>query len=212
MRITEVIQGSGLFEMPQNIEQSDFGFDQDAVNKSQANKLLSNRKCKQVGMIKGVPLFKIGNKYALIENEGGNNTEPRIRYYVQYENNWISLIKRNAIQQVLVWRAGGFDGIAATIFYDYLIKETGCIVTDSQQSPQGKRFWFDRINNAFSRGLYVYYIDIMSPNRVIKRLTDMIEVGKISAIAWGDSQKNQERRIIICTEEIPEVGDLKLDK
>lgn len=207
MRLGE-IEPSGLLESPQSIEPSSFGLSNVQVNISQANKILTNKKLKQIGTIKDLPLYKCGNTYAIIEYDGGDHTKPMIRYYVQYVTNWLSLIKHQAIQQVLVWRSGGYYGIASQVFFDYLLKETGCLVTDAFQTPDGERFWNDRINDALVRGLFVYYIDILAPNRVVKQLHSMNDLSSIQQIAWGDDQRKQEKRIIITNFNVPEQGEV----
>ena len=202
MRLNE-IEPSGLLGSPQLLTPSNFGYDVETINSNEAQKFLSNKKCKQVGTLMGLPLYKCGNRYALIEITNG---VPHLRYYVQYENKWVTLLKHNAIQQVMVWRGKGYSNVATSIFFDYLLPETGCIITDAFQTPDGEKFWWDRVKQALEKNLFVYYLDIMPPNLVIKRLHTFNEFRNISQVAWGDSQRNQEKRIIITTFEMPEKG------
>lgn len=210
MEVNQVVNSGGLLESPQSISPSTFGLQNEATNIGQANKFLSDRRCKKVGDIQGHSLYKCGNRYAIIEYDGGDQSRPMIRYYVQYETNWLSLLQHNAIQQVLVWREGGFYGIASNIFFNYLLKETGCMVTDAFQTEDGQKFWIDRVKDAFSTGLNVYYIDIMAPNRVIKQLHNMNDMWAIKRVAWGESERHQEKRIIITNFNVPEQGGIDI--
>jgi hypothetical protein len=191
MRINEI---GGLLESPQSINASEFGFNQSKVNQGQAEKLLADKRCKPVGQINGNTLYKIGNKYALIDT---NNKQ--IDYYVQYENKWVTLLKTNAIQQVMVWARKGQQGrgIAQDIFFNYLLPETGCMITDSFQTPDGERFWGNMVANALQTNLNVYYIDIMPFNLTIKKINNMDEFESLRSEIWGDQQRKQEKRVII---------------
>lgn len=195
MRLHEFTQD--ILESPQTISPSEFGFDVDTVNHSQAQRFLSGSKCVKVGQIKGFNLYKNGNSYALIDD--ADLASLKMHYYVQYINKWMSTLKTNSIQQVLVWVRKGsqYSGIAATLFFDYLLKETGCIVTDAYQTPDGERFWGNMIANALSSGLNVYALDIMPPNKKIEPILNMNELSAIKHNVWGSSDRNQERRVII---------------
>lgn len=204
MRLNE-IQNNGLMESPQKTWPTTFGLENAEVNISQAEMFLSGKKCRLVD--DQLKLYKCGNKYAIITRDAGQYQKPKIRYIVQYEKHKISLLQHDAIQQVVVWRQFGYTGIAAKIFYEYLFKETGCVITDYQQTDDGQKFWMDRIIVAFRRGFNVYFIDVLDPNRVIKQIKNDTELDNIVDIAWGDGQRYQEKRIIITDFPIAETGD-----
>lgn len=48
-------------------------------------------------------------------------------------------------------------GIAEEIFWQHLLPMTGLIVTDQDQTPDGRRFWGNRIGEAFDLDLKVGY-------------------------------------------------------
>jgi hypothetical protein len=111
------------------------------------------------------------------------------------------------VWQSTVWNPGGkpyLEGFPRKVIFDYLIPEYGTIVTDSEQSWEGERFWKILIMYAFQRNLNVYYYNFMT-----KELIKMESFGQWEIFdrdntydIWGDSDKHKLKRMLITNKEL----------
>lgn len=78
----------------------------------------------------------------------------------------------------------------------------GTILTDSEQTWDGKRFWKHRIAEAFDNNLNVYFYDFS--NHTIIKLNDNQDFRQAELIydIWG-SNKHKMKRIVISNKELP---------
>lgn len=194
-----------LFESPQWIESQEFGLDKISSNISRAKELLGDSKQAMIAEIfPSVNLYKIANQYALINVV--DQYSPVIWYYVKYETKYRKFLNNTCIQQVVVWRKmtePKTDGFAKKMFFDYLLPETGCIITDALQTSSGQRFWMARINDAFSLSLPVYMVDLMPPQKIIKLENPQdIDTLLSDESVWGDHKSYQTKRIIITQNQL----------
>jgi hypothetical protein len=133
------ITGEYLFEMPEMIGNEDFGLDSDTINTEMAKSILNDKETIKVGEINNLPLYKCGNKYAIIVME---KKKPTIKYLVKYEVNHIDMLGIDAAQQVAVWRERGseYSNIASKMFFDYIpkgmtfFKSAKCTVTKTDDA------------------------------------------------------------------------------
>lgn len=190
MKINEVT-GQELFEMPEIIGNEDFGFNSKRINSEIANSILNDSNTSKVGNLKGHTLYKCDNKYAMIE-------DGLVVYYVKYEKSHVNILKSDAIQQVALWRDvdSEYNDVASVIFFDYLLPETGYIVTDLYQTEYGQRFWESRIKDAFKRNLKVLYVNTQT-NKVVPILK-MDDLYNLKNEIWGDGEQYQSRRVVIA--------------
>jgi hypothetical protein len=194
MRIHEI---QDLFEMPETVGATQFGLDIPKINIQAARDFLSDKRTTVLGKIKNHDLYKKGHEIALIDNTDTN--VPKMLYFVKFIIKKIHYINRDAAQQIAVWRASGSVaiGIAGDIFLNYILPISGCIVTDIYQTMDGQKFWEDRIANALERGLHVYYLDVMPPNRKTVPILNYNDLISHKDEIWGNGQKFHERRVII---------------
>ncbi|EGU45686.1 hypothetical protein VII00023_00320 [Vibrio ichthyoenteri ATCC 700023] len=115
--------------------------------------------------------------------------------------------------QLLVWRqvAGPhsfvLSGFARQVF-QYLLQSNNIMISDEQQTPDGKRFWLDRMGEAFSiADVSVYYIDLdeldkeLSPIVVrIQSFEDLME--KYVPNGWGADEAHKNRVFLISTKKL----------
>lgn len=122
-----------------------------------------------------------------------------VTYEMQFKTNSNPVIG-DFVWQTSVWRgAANIAHIPTEIFFEYLIVKYQTVVTDSKQSWDGKRFWLDRIDNAFDKNLNVYYFDF-SQNKLqrIDSKNEWIAFYKMhQSEIWGKSDLNQMKRMII---------------
>ena len=79
----------------------------------------------------------------------------------------------------------------------------GTILTDSEQTWDGKRFWGRRISEAFDKGLNVYLYDFS--NHKIINIEDNTHFRQAELIhdIWGTTNKHKMKRMVISNKELP---------
>lgn len=194
MRIHEL---QDLFEMPETIGATQFGLDIPKINIQAARDFLADSRTKPIDQIKNHNLYKRGYELAYIDETDPD--VPKMLYFVKFIVKKIHYINMDAAQQIAVWRASGSGavGIAGDIFFKHILPISGCMVTDIYQTTDGQKFWGDRVINALERGLYVYYLDVMPPNRKKVPILNYNDLISNKDEIWGDGQKFHERRVII---------------
>ena len=123
-----------------------------------------------------------------------------ITYLVRYETkNWKYFGK--SVTQVALWRKTGEPtsvGITQEVFFDHLIKDYPTIISDAQQTNDGRDFWKDRMAQAVAKGFRVGLADVQVKkidwfDRSVpfsKWLTDREN-------AWGNDKKLRVQRFLI---------------
>lgn len=177
-----------------------------------------------------VPNFTVPHGYKLLQsktkkhNDGeqkiiclvtDSEIEPEIVYELKLlirETPNAYLNERNATQ-LLVWRTvvpahqGVLNGFAARVFA-HLLNAYNIMITDEQQTSEGKRFWIYRMAEAIeSPSQKVFYIDLneldenMTPEVIeIKDFEELQE--KYVPIGWGGDESHKERVFAISKTEI----------
>lgn len=189
---------------PTIIAPTQFGFDDIIKNKNHVNKLKKKNGTELYSVDNRFSLYEYPQEYAYIDMDEGI-----LLYDMKYQTKKIVInddLKIYAVHQVRVWRNvnSPYTGrIPTKIFFDYLLPKTGIIITDSQQSLYGKAFWYNRIGDAFDKGLYVYYVDVMRPKPIqIVRICDDRELRKYDSDIWGQHKKHMSRKIIISNRDL----------
>lgn len=188
-----------LFETPQYTFPQDFGLSDEIINRKEAQSLLNKPKT-PVESIGDYTLYEFSRAYALISNEA-----PEIAYIVKFQYDFVKFLNRKCVSQVLVWRNNNVPetrDLATRIFFDHILPKTKTVITDLHQTDDGKRFWENRVQDAFRLGYNVYYVSLV-PNRELIRINtvkDFITMSKNKKV-WGDLPVNQAKKIIITTEQ-----------
>ena len=110
--------------------------------------------------------------------------------------------------QLLVWRTltpkhdAALNGFAAKVF-SFLLESHNIMVTDKDQSPDGRRFWEKRIIEAVNMdNRHVYYIDLNALDDelvpVINEINDDETFYDLyEPIAWGTDEHHGDRVFVI---------------
>ena len=132
-------------------------------------------------------------------------TEDKIDYLVNFtkvEQHEKVLPNKVGIRQVLIKRfpnASGYaSGIGAHIFWDILFKEYECLISDNQQTDNGKQFWEYRVVEAFNKGLIVRLINT-NDNTFID-IKDQHQLENLNKNIWGTSKWFQRIILVIFKE------------
>ncbi|WP_045407400.1 hypothetical protein [Vibrio jasicida] len=144
---------------------------------------------------------------------GGNEPETvyKVKLIVRNEPNAYLPVKN--CTQLLVWRqvAGPhslvLSGFARQVFH-FLLRSNNIMISDEQQTSDGKRFWLDRMGEAFSiADASVYYIDLdeldgsLIPVVVrIHSFEDLME--KYVPKGWGADESHKGRVFVISTQQL----------
>lgn len=193
-----------LYEAPPRLVlPTEFGLDDPIKNKNLANKLLTSKQSKKIKSLgNNIDLYEFPRQYALIDG-----SIPTIVYYVRFAITNYSFTGQQCITQLQVWRNDFYaesQGFAKYMFFDILLPKHGCILTSHLHTdPDGRRFWTNRINDAFNMSLNVYYISFIQP-RIIKRIHSMNDLRNIKNQTWGYGKKYEARRILISNHELQE--------
>ena len=149
-----------LAKMPQLISPTDFGLKDAATNRSLATRLLK-KKVETIDETADWILFRAGDdrkgNIAMISK----GTE-KIVYLVHYERR-VRKGMGTFVTQLKLWRderSPWVVRITDRIFFDYLLKKYGAIMSDAQQTPDGRSFWIRRMSIAAAKGMKVGIADM----------------------------------------------------
>jgi hypothetical protein len=130
----------------------------------------------------------------------------RVTYYMHYKVNNNKILGQY-VWQSLVWtldivHGEYLVGVASKIFFDYLLPKFEVIVTDSEQTWKGQRFWKISIGTAINKGLNVYFYDFANHN--IQQLTDTDELDDYQAKydIWGIKPAHEMKRMVISNKKL----------
>lgn len=154
-------------------------------------------------------LIVVLNDHAIVSKDGTtffclDSDTKRVTYYLKYEVAKHSQLGQY-VWQSMVWTDLNCDyirGFPQKIFFDFLLPKYGCIVTDSEQTWYGQRFWQLRISEALKKGLFVYYFDFKLKQLV--QVNDWAEFEQIEKDhdVWGPHTQNEFKRMIISNRKL----------
>ncbi|MCK5872323.1 MAG: hypothetical protein KAG26_05815 [Methylococcales bacterium] len=197
--------------MPQNIEHADF----DAIlKKPSSNKIEAKRFLAKYALpysIEGIVLpakfeLKINKKknaIRLIDRTDSEN--PRIAYAVDIEVT-NEKIHHKSCTQVIVWASPRNEelliGFPRKVF-NHLLQSHIIMITDKQQTADGKRFWERRIIQALKDRHYIYFCDKEDDNVNLQRILkedDFFEI--FEPLGWGNDKQHQRKLFVISLTEL----------
>ncbi len=191
--------------MPQIIPHADFSdvLKKPSTNKQQAQKFLAKYpieyKVAGIKLPEGFTLYsnRKGTSIRLIDRK--NYDEPRIAYAVDIEIT-DQKINHKTCTQILVWASPKNEDLLIgfpRLIFNHLLQTYIIMVTDKQQTPDGKRFWERRILQALNDNKYVYYLDKKSNQGLQPLLTEDDFLENFEPIGWGEDKEYQERLFVI---------------
>lgn len=143
----------------QAIMDQHFGLNDTALNARQAKEQL--KKFKEIIQETDEFIFfrtgsNVEGTYVLI-----SKVSNLIDYFIKFETN-NSIILLTTVTQVALWkRLGGtyIRNITSKVFYDILLKKWKTIVSDSQQTKDGYKFWVQRLRESYEDGYIIGIVD-----------------------------------------------------
>lgn len=105
--------------------------------------------------------------------------------------------------QVLLWRTSYYEHqdaihkIPMSVFFDYLLKSFLIVVSDTQQTTDGSRFWGTCITRALKEELYVYHYNFMDGS--IDRIADREHFESRRNEIWGSLEGHHDRQLAVIS-------------
>jgi hypothetical protein len=115
-----------------------------------------------------------------------------VGYYVRWEQQDASFIDTDWSTQVLVWAGVSpfTKGLPDSVFFDYVLPDTGTVVSDGEQSARGEHFWQRMIATAFKNTKYkIYLVDFNKKS--VKRIAKYQDYEKLyhsPDSPWGNKR------------------------
>lgn len=200
-----------LFEMPKEINATEFNLDDQKVNRRVATDFRNGGELLETEDVEGgtLSLCQKGNSIALIFQP--EDAPIRLLYMVRWKEIFHKFVGHKAITQVAVWRdklSAFTSAIAPKIFWEYLLPQHEVLMTDALQTPDGRTFWMRRVAEAFDHHLRVYYLNLLpSAGGQPRELIEIRSKGQFEKLAaekefWGREDLHRTRKIIISDIEL----------
>lgn len=131
---------------------------------------------------------------------GLNHADRTIFYYVQYKQLNKKLMGQT-VTQTLLWsqRSAITQNLTRKMVFDYLLKQWPIIMSDTQQTPDGERFWRSLISIADGKGLE-YGLANLNTQEIEKPEKDEGPLDfwdRVNDKAYGTHEKFEARRFWI---------------
>ncbi len=129
--------------------------------------------------------------------------QDQIVYFMTMGIKTYDLVNRSCVTQLLVWKQKTvpfeLDDLPMNIFFDFLVKRYKNVLSDSQQTEGGSRFWINRIKESIQKGINVYYCDFVK--KTIEKV-DRNNLQNFISLAWSTAKIDRSKRFLITTDAI----------
>jgi hypothetical protein len=149
-----------IFDTPQIVAPTDFDLADPWENRELAKKLLK-KKAESIQDSVDYEIVRSGDSrngnIALV-----NKHSHAIDYLVHYTAKHYNHIGET-VTQLKLWRRRGSpyaQGVTKQIFYSYLLQNYPMIMSDGQQTDDGRKFWLDRMAEATTLGYSVGLVNL----------------------------------------------------
>ena len=185
---------------PHSIPETEFDLENPSKN-FQKYCELAKKKGVVVQHLGDYELVRYSSNIALIQPQNKH-----VSYLVKFQQR--RLFGKKSVTQVLLWREQPnkfvadvkIEGLKLTayVFFKLLFGENDCIITDGSQTEMGKRFWIDRIADAWNADFPVYYVNEKQTKKILLTPENFQKL-RISEEIWGTKkQDSMYKKIAIC--------------
>lgn len=136
-----------------------------------------------------------------------NDVLKSVAYYNQVViSNIVDLNCRPATQN-LVWRSADsrhsavLRDVAQKVFFNYILSRYDVILSDNQQTGEGKFFWQRQMSTALALGLHVYYYQMM--NATLVDIPDQDALDGLADQLWSESDDQAYHLALISKVSLP---------
>lgn len=184
----------------QDVDSFDFGLYNKDINKRLAQQILLYNKEYELTVLKRITdtviLYEFPRGIALIDTLRGT-----ILYYVEHKVEYIKLINHTALTQIAVWSNKNrieSKGMPEYTFLTYLFPITKVIMVESNETWDGKHFWFRMLASVLHYGnMYVYYINFDTKEVVLVISIQQFEYLLKQKQPWGRDPSRRQQRFVI---------------
>ncbi len=139
----------------------------------------------------------------------GDNPETVYLVALRFRNDIV--YGRTTCTQIKVWRTvsslhGSVVSDLPRTFFANLLKEHSIVVTDEEQTSDGKRFWETMIVWAFQSGFHVYISDGTLIDRPLTEINNMDDFyQQWEKFCWGSDRDVHTHRLVVISNDVLEV-------
>ena len=185
--------------MTQLIETDDFKFGELSARLSFMKKLLNKPSLKHVGKYNEYDLYHTGSDGSSSYYFLTDGSFSELYYVCKYVTR--KVIGDKALSQVIVYRNPevwtGTRGIVQFVMEKILLPRFGIIMSDIQQTLDGRRLWVATMQKALSKSLYVYQYDRLL--RALKRVRNSRALDDAVRAAYSRDIRSRHSVFIIST-------------
>ncbi|UVL19639.1 hypothetical protein LOY44_01605 [Pseudomonas sp. B21-044] len=136
-----------------------------------------------------------------------NDLERSVVYYNRVVISPIVDLKCRPATQNLVWRSQDaqhlsvLSPVAQKVFFNYILEKYDVIVSDGQQTHQGKFFWQRQMSQAIAFGLHVYYYQMMTAK--LEPILSQADLNALKDQLWSEDDGQEYHLALISKVELP---------
>jgi hypothetical protein len=189
---------------PQTIKRAKFAelLNKPSLNKQLAKKFLAkypiDYSVKDIELPQGFELKSNKSKTKIRLLDSNDKTNPRIAYAVDIKISEEKIAYKTCTQ-ILVWASPSNEDLLIGLprkLFNHLLNTYTIMVTDREQTPDGKRFWERRIAQAFNDGLCVYFYD-KTHNNLIQIKDNDAFLEHYEPLGWGNDDAYKNKLFVI---------------
>lgn len=136
-----------------------------------------------------------------------NDVEFSVVYYNKVMISVITDLNCRPATQNLVWRSPNAQhsavlrDVAQKVFFNYILERYDVILSDNQQTGEGKFFWQRQMSNAIAFGLHVYYYQMMSAQ--LQPIETQDALNNLEDQLWSEHDDQQYHLALISRVALP---------
>jgi|GEM_PF-685844 len=136
-----------------------------------------------------------------------NDVESSVVYYNKVMISIITDLNCRPATQNLVWRSSNAQhsavlrDVAQKVFFNYILEKYDVILSDNQQTGEGKFFWQRQMSSALAFGMHVYYYQMM--NAQLQPIPDQEALNDLEDQLWSEEEDQQYHLALISKVALP---------
>jgi len=136
-----------------------------------------------------------------------NDVEKSVVYYNRVVISAIVDLNCRPATQNLVWRSPNAQhsavlrDVAQKVFFHYILERYDVILSDNQQTHEGKFFWQRQMSNALALNLHVYYYQMLTAS--LKPIANQDELNDLEDQLWSEDDGQEYHLALISKVALP---------
>ncbi|HHH9441205.1 TPA: hypothetical protein ACP32N_003142 [Pseudomonas aeruginosa] len=136
-----------------------------------------------------------------------NDVEKYVVYYNKVVISMILDLNCRPATQNLVWRSTHAQhalilrDVAQKVFFNYVLAHYDVILSDNNQTGEGKHFWQRQMSNALAFGFHVYYYQMMTAS--LQPIPTQADLDDLEDQLWSEEEDKQFHLALISKIVLP---------